>query len=202
MAGSLRGFAELLSHTDSGDQQELIQLVRLAAQQTIEEIEAQRTLVAAENQELAPSIEPLFLPELIADLLGAYRRHETARGRELVLAGDVPAQVVRSDRTLLRRVLGNMAKNALEACRPGEQVTATVRVAAGTIEIAVHNPGEMPRAAQLQIFQRSFSTKGHGRGLGTYSMKLLSDYLGAEVSFTSTAEEGTVFRLRLPAGSA
>lgn len=53
---------------------------------------------------------------------------------------------------------------------------------------------------QLQLFQRSFSTKGQsGRGIGTYSMKLLSErYLGGKVEFTSREPEGTVFTLTIP----
>ncbi len=58
----------------------------------------------------------------------------------------------------------------------------------------------MPREVQLQIFQRSFSTKGLGRGLGTYSVRLLTErYLKGSVSFTSSAEFGTTFRVRCPA---
>ena len=201
VTGSIKGLAELLAPTEPAEQQEVARLIRLASEQAVVEIEAQRTLIAAENRDLTPNIEPLALPEVISALLATYRRHDLARGRELVLGAEVPEQVVRSDRALLGRILGNMVKNALEASRRGERVTIVPSVVAGTVEIAVHNPGIIPRQAQLQIFQRSFSTKGYGRGLGTYSMRLLSDYLGAEVAFT-TSEEGTVFRLRLPAGSA
>jgi len=56
----------------------------------------------------------------------------------------------------------------------------------------------MPRAVQLQVFRRSFSTKGAGRGLGTWSMKLLSGYLQGEVGFVSTEDAGTTFWLQLP----
>jgi len=51
---------------------------------------------------------------------------------------------------------------------------------------------------QLQIFRRSFSTKGIDRGMGTYSMKLLTEYLQGEVSFTSSEENGTLFVARYP----
>ena len=51
----------------------------------------------------------------------------------------------------------------------------------------VNNPAVMPREVQLQVFKRSFSTKGSGRGIGTYSMRLLvSRYLGGSVDFEST----------------
>jgi sensor histidine kinase regulating citrate/malate metabolism len=53
---------------------------------------------------------------------------------------------------------------------------------------------------QLQIFQRSFSTKGdRGRGVGTYSIKLLGEqYLQGATGFESDAANGTTFWLRLP----
>ena len=63
----------------------------------------------------------------------------------------------------------------------------------------VANPSVMPPDVQNQVFQRSFSTKGENRGLGTYSMRLLTErYLKGHVSFTSDKAHGTVFRVRLP----
>lgn len=52
----------------------------------------------------------------------------------------------------------------------------------------------------LRVFQRYFSTKsGDGRGLGTHMMKLVGEtLLKGTVSFSSSAEDGTTFRIRLP----
>jgi len=62
----------------------------------------------------------------------------------------------------------------------------------------VHNSTHMPEETQSQIFKRSFSTKGKSRGLGTYSIRLLSEeYLGGKVWFESTPEKGTTFYLKL-----
>ncbi len=67
------------------------------------------------------------------------------------------------------------------------------------VAFSVHNPSFMPRSVQLQVFQRSFSTKGEGRGLGTYSMKLLSErYLGGRVDFTTSPDGGTTFIATFP----
>ena len=73
----------------------------------------------------------------------------------------------------------------------------------GGVRFTVRNEGVIPPMVQEHIFQRSFSTKAqYGRGLGTYSMKLLGErYLGGKVSFVSNAECGTVFSLELPPGS-
>jgi signal transduction histidine kinase len=104
-----------------------------------------------------------------------------------------------TDRALLGRVIGNMLKNALEASRPGEAVTAGCERQVGQVRFWVHNSAVMPRSTQLQLFQRSFSTKGAGRGLGTYSIKLLGErYLGGRVVFSSVEGQGTTFTLVLP----
>jgi sensor histidine kinase regulating citrate/malate metabolism len=56
----------------------------------------------------------------------------------------------------------------------------------------------MPDAVKLQVFKRSFSTKGEGRGLGTYSIKLFTEnYLGGAAELTSNEVEGTTFWVKL-----
>ena len=57
----------------------------------------------------------------------------------------------------------------------------------------------MPRNVQLQVFQRSFSTKGPGRGIGTYSMKLFAEqYLKGKIWFTTEKSTGTTFYFSIP----
>jgi sensor histidine kinase regulating citrate/malate metabolism len=87
-----------------------------------------------------------------------------------------------------------MVKNALEASKKGERVTLGCKEVENGIEFFVHNPDYIPPRIQLQIFNRSFSTKGKNRGLGTYSMKLLTEkYLQGRVSFVTDKEKGTTF---------
>ena len=63
----------------------------------------------------------------------------------------------------------------------------------------VHSPNFIPRNIQLQIFKRSFSTKGNDRGLVTYSMKLLGErYLKGKMHFISDEKAGTEFYFDLP----
>ena len=119
--------------------------------------------------------------------------------RKIVLAQSSANITFASDPTLLKRSLGNLLRNALEACQPGETVTLSCQVQGGDIVFAVHNPGAIPPASQLQIFNHSFTTKGLGRGLGTYSVKLLIErYLKGRVHFISTPEVGTTFYVTLP----
>ena len=103
-----------------------------------------------------------------------------------------------SDATLLRRILGNMLKNALEASLQGDTVTLGADTSNSQLNLWVHNPAVIPDEYQQRIFQRDFSTKGTGRGLGTYSMQLLSRLLSGDVDFISETGNGTRFTLTLP----
>jgi signal transduction histidine kinase len=136
-------------------------------------------------------------------LVGVYRAHDAARGRALVVDPASGDATVATSRVLLTRVAGNMIKNALEAERRGATVVVGCGPApGGGAALWVRNPTPMPREVQLQVFQRSFSTKDPARGLGAYSMKLLTErYLGGTVSFSSDAERGTEFRVVLPAAA-
>lgn len=198
VAGSIRGFAEILLQHSPKDSQEIYTLIQAAAEQTIEEIETQRILAAAENKELKIRREPFHLNDFLIKTVGIYRRHQVAAGRNLRLDLQIPELILESDRALLGRMLGNMIKNALEACAPDETVTVHCRLAGDQVLFSVHNPGAIPTQNRLKIFNRPFTTKGEGRGLGIYSLRLLSNHLCSEVSFTSSAETGTTFYIRHP----
>ena len=167
-------------------------------EQIIEVIASQRDLLAAESSELP--IRPVQISSL------AIFEHVLEISKPLAdaalcnLSLDAAAQDVnvQTDIAIVSRVLGNMVKNALEASKPNDTVTVGCELSDGCA-FWVHNPTFMPREVQLQVFGRSFSTKGSGRGLGTYSMKLLSErYLKGQVSFTTSPEAGTRFIATYP----
>jgi signal transduction histidine kinase len=171
---------------------------RLAAT-LIDELRAQQALAAAEHGELSVELGAMSSLSVLEELAERYRTHEVAGGRRIEVARGAVDAAILSDRTLLGRVVGNMIKNALEACPADSVVTLDCRADAARVAFSVHNPSAMPGDVQLQLFQRSFSTKGVGRGLGTYSMRLLSErYLGGTVTFFSSPEQGTTFIATFP----
>ncbi|MCL5282564.1 MAG: HAMP domain-containing histidine kinase [Planctomycetes bacterium] len=200
VASGLKWYTELLERGTPDKSREFQAALGQLSRELLDEIDGQRTLVRAESGELVLTPERLGTRQLLQEAVELYRRHPVSHERHLRIDPDAEDIAVTSDRMLLSRVLGNLIKNALEACRAGQTVTVGCSPRPGEgIELWVHNPGAMPRAVQLQVFQRSFSTKGTGRGLGTYSIKLLTErYLHGHVSFTSTPEQGTTFKVHYP----
>ena len=152
----------------------------------------------AESGSWVRNSEPLDAGALVRDVADKLRVHSVGHQKTItVIVPSEPLPLI-SDKLLLQRVLVNMLKNALEAVHPGQVVTVSSDAVNGGVSFVVHNPGSIPREVQLQIFQRSFSTKSPDRGLGTYSMKLLGEsVLGGRVTFAS-GPEGTEFNLWLP----
>ncbi|MBI9085731.1 MAG: response regulator [Desulfobacterales bacterium] len=198
-AGGLKGSAELVRGADPREREELHGIILSLAHELIEEIETQRQLAEAESNDLVFRPAVVDTVALLEEVADQYARHEVAVGVTLCVDPRAWRGAILTGRTILRRVMGNMVKNALEASRAGDTVSLGGERGDGEIVFWVNNPGFVPEEVQLQIFNRSFSTKGAGRGLGTYSIKLFTEqYLKGSVSFTSSREAGTTFRVSLP----
>ncbi|MDD3117872.1 MAG: sensor histidine kinase [Victivallales bacterium] len=169
------------------------------AREILNEIEAQRDLLDAESGTIAINIDTISPNQLLHCVKTLFRGNPAAEGREIVLPEHPEKSIFHSDPRLLTRVIGNMVKNALEASCPGEKVLLSCHRKPHHMVFSVHNRKYIDEDIQLQLFKRAFSSKGRGRGLGTYSMRLLGEhYLKGRVSFSSTPEEGTTFYIELP----
>ena len=197
--GIVRGMADLLQLGPAEEHAKYTKMLYLSADMLIREIMAQRDMVTAENHELIVNIDLINSLKILDKVKSFYTNHPKAHQRHIHIDSSSDEIGFSSDKTLLLRVVGNMLKNALEAITPDQSVTLGCCQKSARVEFWVHNPGVMPEDVKLQVFQRSFSTKADDRGLGTYSMKLLSErYLQGQVSFTSTQENGTVFTASYP----
>ncbi|HEX2908848.1 MAG TPA: HAMP domain-containing sensor histidine kinase [Phototrophicaceae bacterium] len=198
-ASIITGLAEMLQNASPEEEVQLKEQFQNLSHRLVEEINAQKALMAAENNELTVMPYPIDSLALLREIKSSYTNQEVAKERQIVVDARSQSVTLISDYTLLRRVLVNMVKNALEATDPGKTVTLACTLDREQVVFTVHNPTFIPRQDQLQIFQRSFSTKGSGRGLGTYSMKLLTErYLQGEISFKTAATTGTTFTARYP----
>ena len=164
-----------------------------------DEVKGQKILSDAENEELQIRFSPIevqtFIQEIIILLQEIYKENQLVFEGDKLLA-DV---VIKTDETILRRVIVNMIKNAIEASKKESFITIKTFVDQKNVSFLIHNEGYIPEEIQAKIFKRSFSTKGKGRGLGTYSMKLFTEkYLNGMINFESLEKSGTTFLVKLP----
>jgi nitrogen-specific signal transduction histidine kinase len=199
-AAGIKGVFDLWPLLTEAEAGEMSERARVLSAQLVEEIQAQRELLDAERGDLVPQPKALAVEPLLAEVRAVYAAHKVARGKGIELRCS-EGVAIQADPVLLRRVLGNLVKNALEASEHGEDVTLSFSLEGGSPVFRVHNAGVMPEEVRAQVFQRSFSTKAEaGRGIGTWSVRLLTErYLGGAVSFRSATGEGTTFEVRLPA---
>ncbi len=161
-------------------------------------ITEQKDLSLAESGELSIKSDQINSITIIEEAILPFIINNIYQGSIESLSNSSDTNFI-SDSTLLSRILTNMIKNAFEASGETDTVKVGARKSDGFIIFSVHNQSYISRDTQLQIFERSFSTKGEGRGLGTYSMKLLGEnYLNGEVWFTTNEKEGTTFYIKLP----
>ena len=111
---------------------------------------------------------------------------------------------VRTDRTMLARILNNLVSNALRYTQDGG-VLVGARIARDGVRVDVWDTGSgIETADQARVFEEFFqahATVGRGErglGLGLATVQRLARLLGTEVSLRSRAGRGTVVSLVVP----
>jgi nitrogen-specific signal transduction histidine kinase len=197
--GGLSGLLTILKENHNPeDAAELINLSEEIGRNILDEILIQQQIHAAERGELKIRIEKANSIELLDTAINKISFHESGKHRSIVRSEDSVNIDFDTDSILLQRVLINLLKNALEATPENGFVMTGILVNADKIIFWVKNDQVISKDVQMQLFQRSFSTKEEGRGLGTYSIRLLTEnYLGGKVSFVSNETERTIFSIEL-----
>jgi len=163
------------------------------------EVAMQRSLSQTESVVYQPIFSSVPVTRIFQEIKDIFSNNPAVKNKGLILPTDLPDIVIKTDFSLLIRVLSNMITNAFEATKEGDNVKIWVETSKESITFSVWNKKTIPGDIAKRIFQRNFSTKHEsGRGLGTYSMKLFGeDMLGGKVNFTTSEKEGTVFRFSL-----
>lgn len=196
LSGAMNGLLECI---EPGNTEEMVGLIKQVASQLMEEINSQRDLIYAHKGVLKPNFTEFVAQEAVEYAMKSIApvALET-NGTEIVMESSLTDQKVKSDYALVHRVLVNMLKNAYEASGDGSVVTLKAFNEDDSVVFAVHNKAVIPPNVRRNIFLQNNSSKGSGRGLGTYSMKLIGEnYLHGKVWFTSAEGEGTTFYLKI-----
>lgn len=122
------------------------------------------------------------------------------------LGGNIPT--VPADRIVLRRILENLLRNAIESLDAGTGVVSvTTEVVPGendvppAVRITVADTGKgMSPVERDRAFEAFYTTKPGGSGLGLTIVRRLVLDLGGRVRIESANGQGTAFVVELPGG--
>ncbi|WP_415713854.1 ATP-binding protein [Maridesulfovibrio sp.] len=181
------------------EQKELASMIIDRAQYMANEINAHRLFISAEARQLELHNEPVEVNGLIESICAFYNNSLLAKDKNISITSNVDELKLITDKRILHRIIENLVKNAFEASPENGVVKVQAFERENKALFKVTNQGAIPMTVAHQIFRKSFSTKGTGRGLGTYSVKLFTEnYLRGKVWFDSSNEDGTNFYVELP----
>lgn len=136
----------------------------------------------------------------IERLLQAAVAAQSGRGPSVSLEVRTPALVVKADEERLRRVVGHLLQNAIEAVPQDGKVQVRLR-SEGTmavLEVEDNGPGMDPEFIRDQLFRPFKSTKGGGYGIGVYETNEFARAAGGRLDVYSQPGRGTVMKMSLP----
>lgn len=195
----IKGLHELISLELPAGQAGDLDLLRQAIENIEDLVETQKDFLAVEAREYHRSETALDSREFVGILAAYCQSFNPGQAKTLTVDPEAASVAFSSDGRIIHRILVNMVKNALEASGPGDVVTIGCDASPDAVTFWVRNPAVLSEEASLRIFQKGFSTKGTGRGFGTYGMRLFArECLGGDVDFESSPETGTRFFLRIP----
>ncbi|UEM02647.1 PAS domain-containing protein [Skermanella rosea] len=153
-----------------------------------------------------PTVEDVPLDPLLDRIGGAYAKVAAAKG----LSFEIRAcgGTVRTDRTLLGRILNNLLENAVHYTETG-RIRIDCRRTGDTVRIEVQDTGIGIPPDHLEDIWTEFHQVGNperdrnqGLGLGLAIVDRLARLLGHRVEALSALGRGSVFSIELPAGAA
>lgn len=194
------GYAEMLASEDDPatraemSAQILAQLRHVASMQeeTLAFVRGERTVL----------IRKVFLHVFMREVT-EHLEHEFA-GSNVELKVQVNyTGTARFDESKLKRVLFNLARNAIDAMPDGGRFTLSVDREGDDLVFRTKDNGPgIPSEIAARLFE-SFVTSGkkHGTGLGLALVRKIAKEHGGTVDFKTQLGKGTSFEVRIPAGT-
>ena len=110
-----------------------------------------------------------------------------------------PSIRLRSDPTLISRILTNLVTNAIQAMPHGGKLLIGAYAIDSKVAIEVTDTGVgIPENVKDKLFTPMFTTKAKGQGLGLAVVKRLVEALNGTVGFESQEGKGAKFIIQLP----
>jgi len=138
--------------------------------------------------------------EVVDEALGIAKYYQRTKERAITTAVPATLPPVRGVRDHLTQVILNLVLNAIDATGKGGRIQIQGDVDGDAVTIRVEDDGRgIAPADQGRLFQPYFTTKPQGTGLGLFVSRQIVEEMGGSLTFESTPDVGTTFRVRVPA---
>lgn len=194
---ALRGYADVLEKDPPADVRTRCAAgLRRQTQRMAELVRSILAFVRGDDDYLfAKTDVDVLLDELAEDLTVAHATTEVRIERRPGQAG-----AARVDAAALRRVLENLARNAVQAMPQGGSLTLGAALDGADVVLALTDTGVgMDESVRARLFEPFFTRgKAEGTGLGLAIVRRIVDAHGGRVEVESAPGKGTTFRVRVP----
>lgn len=200
---SITGYAELLMDELDGRYRKFALRIRKGAERLSGTLQSVLELAQIESNTLDVRIQEVSVAEVVQKAVGTHewKAHDKSLSLELDVCEDC---VLRTDRSLLYRIVNNLVHNAIKFTEEGHVRVSLERAGRG-IRIAVKDTGiGIDPGFRAQLFD-PFEQESQGRarayegaGLGLALTKRMVDLLGGSIEVESTKREGSTFVVELP----
>jgi PAS domain S-box-containing protein len=149
--------------------------------------------------------DPVNLNEVVASVRGFVRSDALERHCTLVTELDAELPMVEANQVQLQQVLLNLVVNAFEAMRetPSAErrvIIGSERLPSGRVQVSVRDYGTgLPMEEPQRIFERFFSTKQEGMGMGLAIARSIITLHGGELAAVNAPGGGARVYFSLPA---
>lgn len=214
---AIRWFSEMLLNGDAGElnkeQQEHMDQIYRSNQRMANQVDEMLIVSSLELGSLPVAPEQIDVAVFCRKIVNS--QSKAVAEKHLVIKDHYDPGIAELplDPHILKIILRNLFTNAIKYTPDGGHISLEVTKTAkklrpdskGSLAIMVNDSGYgVPPEDQASIFEKFFRAQNakqkdtDGTGLGLYMVKMLMDYIGGSISFTSTEDVGSTFVVELP----
>jgi len=200
---NITGYAEVIMEEVDAPHDSFAEQIRQSGRRLSDTLQAVLDMAQVESGTLDVDAQRVAVPDVVRDVVD--RHAQTIDEKGLTVDRTVPDDcILRTDRTLLYRILNNLLENAVKFTETG-QVWVTVEPMPSGVRMRIRDTGVgIDPSFRPHLFEpfkqesEGVAREYEGTGLGLALTKRMVDLLGGGIEVDSTKGEGSVFTVELP----